>query len=91
LEAGFVANPLHEYDELPMWTGKRAQFNLAANIGVYGGYPAPYDNAAMAEVGGPDSPIGSMVVRVLIDGWSPEQAIDEADAFAKRVFAKYFA
>jgi ABC-type glycerol-3-phosphate transport system substrate-binding protein len=91
LEAGFVANPLHEYDELPMWTGKRAQFNLAANIGVYGGYPAPYDNAAMAELNGPDSPVGSMVVRVLIDGWSPEQAIDEADAFAKKVFAKHFA
>ena len=89
LEKGFVTNVLHEYDELPMWTGKRAQFNLAANIGVYGGYPAPYDTAAMAELTGPEQPIGSMMVRVLLDGWSPEEAIDEADEFAKRVFSKY--
>jgi hypothetical protein len=91
LEAGFVTNVLHEYDTLPMWEGKRAQFNLAANIGVYPGYPAPYDNAAMTELGsGENAPIGSMVVRVLIDGWTPEDAIAEADEFTKRVFAKYF-
>jgi ABC-type glycerol-3-phosphate transport system substrate-binding protein len=90
LEAGFVANVLKEYDSLPMWQGKRAAFNLAAQIGTYGGFPAPYDNAAMAELGSADPPIGTMVVRVLIDGWTPEQAILEADEFAKRVFAKYF-
>jgi hypothetical protein len=73
-----------------MWTGKRAAFNLAAQIGTYGGYPAPYDNAAMAELNGPDAPIGSMVVRVLLDNWTPEEAILEADAFSKRVFEKYF-
>ena len=90
LEAGFVANVLKEYDTLPMWEGKRAAFNLAAQIGTYGGYPAPYDTAAMAELGSADPPIGSMVVRVLIDGWTPEDAIAEADAFAKRVFEKYY-
>ncbi|MCB0113880.1 MAG: hypothetical protein KDD84_07310, partial [Caldilineaceae bacterium] len=90
LEAGFVTNVLAEYNTLPMWEGKRAQFNLAANIGVYGGYPAPYDNAAMAELNGPNGPIGSMMVRVLVDGWTPEEAIDEADEFSKRVFEKYF-
>lgn len=91
LELGFVANVLKEYDALPMWTGKRAAFNLAAQIGTYGGYPAPYDNAAIAELtGSPDAPVGSMVVRVLIDGWDPERAILEADEFSKRVFAKYF-
>jgi hypothetical protein len=31
-----------------------------------------------------------MVVRVLIDGWTPEEAIAEADEFGKRVFEKYF-
>ena len=90
LEKGFVSNVLKEYDKLPMWKGKRAAFNLAAQIGTYGGYPAPYDNAAMAEVNGPDAPIGSMMVRTLIDGWTPDKAIDEADTFAKQVFAKYF-
>jgi len=91
LEAGFVANVLTEYDSLPMWTGTRAAFNLAAQIGTYGGFPAPYDNAAMAELtGGPDAPVGSMVVRVLIDGLSPEEAILEADEFSKRVFEKYY-
>lgn len=90
LEKGFVANVLSEYDALPMWTGKRAAFNLAAQIGTYGGYPAPYDTAAMAELGSADPPVGSMVVRVLIDGWTPEDAIAEADAFAKRVFEKYY-
>jgi len=91
LEAGFVANVLKEYDSLPMWEGKRSAFNLAAQIGVYPGYPAPFDNAAISELGGsPDSPIGSMVVRVLIDGWTPEDAIAEADTFSKRLFEKYF-
>ena len=90
LEKGFVANVVHEYDDHPMWTGTRAQFNLAANIGVYAGYPAPFDNAAMAEVRGPNDPVGTMTVRVLIDDWTPEEAIDEADEFSKRVFDKYF-
>ncbi|MFZ1753846.1 MAG: substrate-binding domain-containing protein [Caldilineaceae bacterium] len=91
LEAGFVANVLSEYDSLPMWEGKRKAFNLAAQIGSYPGYPAPYDNAAISELSGsPDSPIGSMVVRVLLDGWTPEEAIAEADTFSKRVFEKYF-
>jgi ABC-type glycerol-3-phosphate transport system substrate-binding protein len=90
LEKGFVANVLHEYDDLPMWTGKRAQFNVAANIGVYGGYPAPFDNAAIADINGPNDPVGTMTVRVLIDGWTPEDAIAEADEFSKREFAKYF-
>jgi ABC-type glycerol-3-phosphate transport system substrate-binding protein len=90
LEKGFVANVLHEYDDLPMWTGKRAQFNLAANQGVYPGYPAPYDNAAMADLLGPNNPFGTMVVRVLLDGWTPEEAIEEADQFSKDVFRRYF-
>ncbi len=90
LENGFVTNVLHEYDALPMWTGKRAQFNLAANIGVYGGYPAPYDNAAMAEANSTIFPIGTIMVRVLLDGWTPERAIEEADTQLKDVFAKYF-
>jgi ABC-type glycerol-3-phosphate transport system substrate-binding protein len=92
LEQGFVANVLAEYNDLPMWTGKRAAFNLAAQIGTYGGYPAPYDTAAMSELNSGDStaPVGKMVVRVLLDGWSPEDAIAEADEFAKSVFEKYF-
>lgn len=90
LERGFVANVLNEYDDLPMWTGKRAAFNLAAQVGTYGGYPAPYDTAAIAELNSTDPPVGSAVVRVIIDGWTPEEAILEADAFSKRVFEKYF-
>jgi len=91
LEAGFVTNVLKEYDDLEMWNGKRGAFNLAAQTGVYPGYPAPFDNAAMAELnGGPNQPVGTMMVRVLVDGWTPEEAIAESDAFAKRVFEKYF-
>lgn len=90
LEAGFVTNVLKEYDSLEMWEGQRGAFNLAAQIGVYPGYPAPFDNAAQAELNGPNEPTGSMMVRVLLDGKSPEEAIDEADTFAKRVFEKYF-
>lgn len=90
LEAGFVTNVLKEYDSLEMWQGQRGAFNLAAQIGVYPGYPAPFDNAAQAELNGPNEPTGSMVVRVLLDGWSPEEAIAEADEFAKRVFEKYY-
>jgi ABC-type glycerol-3-phosphate transport system substrate-binding protein len=90
LEQGFVTNVVHEYDTLPMWEGKRAQFNQAANIGVYPGYPAPYDSAATAALGGVNQPIGMMMTRVLLDGWTPEDAIAEADEFAKGEFAKYF-
>ena len=90
LEMGFVTNVVHEYDTLPMWTGKRAKFNEAAQSGVYGGFPAPYDNVAMAESGGPNDPVGTMTVRVLIDGWEPARAIEETDTFVKGVFAKYF-
>jgi ABC-type glycerol-3-phosphate transport system substrate-binding protein len=92
LEKGFVTNVVQEYDTLPMWEGKRAQFNEAAKIGVYPGFPAPYDNAAMADLlnVGSNAPSGTMMVRVLIDGISIEDAIDESDEFAKQVFSRYF-
>ena len=92
LEMGFVTNVVQEYDTLPMWEGKRAKFNEAAKIGVYPGFPAPYDNAAMADLNnvGSNAPVGTMVVRVLIDGWTIEDAIAESDEFAKQVFARYF-
>ncbi|MEZ4616385.1 MAG: hypothetical protein R2867_12900 [Caldilineaceae bacterium] len=38
---------LKEYDSLEMWEASGA-FNLAAQIGVYGGYPASQTNPAMA-------------------------------------------
>jgi len=44
----------------------------------------------MADLNGPNDPVGTMVVRVLIDGWTPEEAIAEADEFSKKTFAKYF-
>jgi hypothetical protein len=34
--------------------------------------------------------VGTMTVRVLIDGWEPRKAVEEADTFVKGVFAKYF-
>jgi ABC-type glycerol-3-phosphate transport system substrate-binding protein len=90
IENGFMGNVLQEYNDLPIWEGKRSEFNTAANIGVYPGYPAPFDNAAISELNGPNAPVGSMTVRVLIDDWRPDEAIDEADAFARRVFQKHF-
>jgi hypothetical protein len=86
--AGFVTNVVKECDKLGKWTGKRAAFNLAAQIGVMG-LSRPFDNA-LCRAGGENQPIGMMCVRVLVDGWEPEKAIDEADKFAKDTFAKYF-
>ncbi len=91
LELGFVTNVVKEYDTLEMWKkGKRGAFNQAVRVGVYPGYPAPYDNAAMAEAGGVNDPVGNIVVRVLIDGWDNAKALDETDKRTKEIFAKYF-
>ena len=38
----------------------------------------------------PEATVGSMIVRVLIDGMTPEEAILEADEFSKRVFEKCY-
>ncbi len=86
---GVLAGSLAGAGMLAMPSILRAQ-DKSLKIGVYGGYPAPFDNAAMAELGGENQPIGMMCVRVLVDGWEPEKAIDEADKFAKDTFAKYF-
>ena len=39
---------------------------------------------------GSNAPDGTMMVRVLIDGWTIEDAIAESDEFAKQVFSRYF-
>jgi multiple sugar transport system substrate-binding protein len=84
----FASPAVAKYEEMEMWKDpKRAGFLEGAKTGVLGGYPGPITPAS-AELGSL-VPATSMVLRVLIDGWTIDEAVEEAEQVAKDVYSKY--
>jgi hypothetical protein len=74
---------------MEIWSDpQRAGFLNAAKNGVLGGYPGPL-TVAYSEL---DTfvPCTSMVLRVLIDGWTVDEAVAEAEQVAKDIYAKHY-
>lgn len=88
IELAFAAPAVEQYAEMEIWQDpKRAGFLDAAKNGVLTGYPGPLNSAA-SEL---DTlvPATSMVLRVIIDGWSVDEAIEEAEQIVTDTYGKY--
>ncbi len=88
IQLAFAAPALGAFESMEVWQDpKRAGFLDAAKNGVLAGYPGPI-TPAFAEL---DSlmPSTSMVLRVIIDGWTVDEAVEEAEQVALDVYSKY--
>jgi hypothetical protein len=67
---------------------QRKGFLDAAKTGILDGYPGePTD--AFTELGS-RVPFLTMAIRMVVDNWSIDQAMDEADKVARDVYSKYY-
>jgi multiple sugar transport system substrate-binding protein len=88
IQLAFAAPPLAAFESMEVWQDpKRAGFLDAAKNGVLAGYPGPI-TPAFAEL---DSLVLStaMVLRVIIDGWTVDEAVEEAEQIALDVYSKH--
>lgn len=88
ITAAFAAPSTLKYAEMELWNDpQRAGFLEATKNGVMLGYPGPITPAA-AEL---DSlmPATSMALRVIIDGWSVDEAVLEAAQVATDIYSKH--
>jgi multiple sugar transport system substrate-binding protein len=84
----FAAPSVAKYAEMDTWQDpQRAGFLEASKTGILTGYPGPVTPAA-SELGS-RNPTLAMVLRVIIDGWTIEQAVEEADQVANDIYSKY--
>jgi ABC-type glycerol-3-phosphate transport system substrate-binding protein len=67
---------------------QRGGYLEAAKTGILGGYPG-VPTTAWAELN-TRMPVATMIVRIAVDKWTPDQAIEEADKVARDVYGKYY-
>jgi ABC-type glycerol-3-phosphate transport system substrate-binding protein len=89
MELAFPAPAVAGMEDLEIWKNpQRAGFLEAAKTGVLDGYPGT-PTPAYSELG-TRLPVISMILRVIIDKWTPDKAIDELDQVARDVFRKHY-
>jgi ABC-type glycerol-3-phosphate transport system substrate-binding protein len=75
-------------EDLEIWKNpQRKGFLESAKTGVLRGYPGPLTPAFSEFYNRPG--VLNMAIRLVVDNWSPEQAIDEMDKVAKDIYGKY--
>jgi ABC-type glycerol-3-phosphate transport system substrate-binding protein len=85
----FPAPAVSGMEDHEVWSNpQRKGFLEAAKTGVRGGYPG-HDTPASAELG-TRTPWLTMATRMVVDGWTPTQAMEELDQIARDVYSKYF-
>jgi len=85
----FPAPAVAGMEDHEVWSNpQRKGFLEAAKTGVRGGYPG-HDTPATAELG-TRTPWLTMATRMVVDGWTPTQAMEELDQIARDVYSKYF-
>ena len=85
----FPAPAVKGLENLEIWKNpQRGGFLEAAKTGILDGYPGR-PTPALAELGN-QVPVLGMVIRVIVDKWSPKQAIDELVKIAEPIYAKYY-
>lgn len=88
ISLAFAAPPVEQYASMEMWNDpQNAGFLEAARTGVLGGHPGPITPAS-AELG-TRNPSLTMVLRVIIDGWTIDRAVEEAEQVATDIYSKY--
>lgn len=85
----FPAPAVKGLENLEIWKNpQRGPFLDAAKTGVLNGYPGRPTPAYGAL--GNQVPVLGMVIRVLVDKWTPKQAIQELVKVATPIYAKYY-
>lgn len=88
IQLAFAAPPVEQYSTMEMWSDpQNAGFLDAARTGVLGGHPGPITPAS-AELG-TRNPSLTMVLRVVVDGWTIDEAVEEAEQVATDIYSKY--
>ncbi|MEX1019232.1 MAG: extracellular solute-binding protein [Litorilinea sp.] len=84
----FASPALAQYEEMEMWDDpQRAGFLEAAKTGVLSAHPSPITPASSELLS--RNPTLAMVLRVIIDEWTMEEAIAEAETVAMDIYSKY--
>ncbi|HEY3107344.1 MAG TPA: extracellular solute-binding protein [Chloroflexota bacterium] len=89
IQLAFPAPAVAGMEDHPVWQNpQRKGFLDAVKTGVIAGYPGESTEAA-AELG-TRNPFLTMGIRMAVDKWTPQQAIDELDKVARDVYSKYY-
>jgi len=88
MNLAFPAPAVAGMEDLEIWKNpQRKGFLDAAKTGILDGYPGP-PTAAYSEFN-TRTPMINAATRMAVDGWSPEQALDELAKVAEDVWSKY--
>jgi hypothetical protein len=88
MELAFPAPAVSGMEDLEIWKNpQRKGFLDAAKTGILLGHPGP-PTPAYSEFN-TRVPLISAAARMAVEGWSPEQALDELAKTAEDVFSKY--
>lgn len=88
MELAFPAPAVAGMEDLEIWKNpQRKGFLDAAKTGILLGHPGP-PTPAYSEFN-TRTPLISAAARMAVEGWSPEQALDELAKVAEDVFSKY--
>lgn len=88
MELAFPAPAVTGMEDLEIWKNpQRKGFLEAVKTGILLGYPGPATQA-YSEFNS-RAPLISAAARMAVDGWPPEQALDELAKTAEDVFSKY--
>lgn len=89
IQLAFPAPAVKGMEDHPVWQNpQRKGFLDAAKTGVIAGYPGEPTEAA-AELG-TQVPFLTMCIRMVVDKWTPDQAMDELDKVARQIYGKYY-
>lgn len=89
VELAFPAAAVAGLEDLEIWKNpQRGAFLDAAKTGVNSAHPG-LPTAAFSELG-TRNPMLTMVMRVIIDKWTPEKAVEEMHGIAKDVYSKHY-
>lgn len=89
IEIAFPAPALNGLEDMEIWKNpQRKGFLDAAKGGVRDGYPGE-QTPAYAELQ-TRTPWLTMATRMIVDKWTPDQAMDELDKIAVDVYSKHF-
>lgn len=89
IQLAFPAPAVAGMEDHEVWKNpQRKGFLDAAKTGVRAGYPGT-QTPAYAELQ-TRTPWLTMATRLVVDGWTPEQAMDELDKIAKDIYSKHF-
>jgi len=88
MNLAFPAPAVAGMEDLEIWKNPQRQgFLEAAKTGILLGHPGP-PTQAYSEFNS-RTPMINAATRMAVDGWSPEQALDELAKVAEDVFSKY--